>query len=1420
MPAEAEEEATVEAGTVPTEEEFRKFLDVTLNGTGVDVKAVKGPKGVLLAKQEAKAQQEAFERFASAAPLLGARKALLQGEPGVLQNLVDLSLGRTKGAKDGTRSQAFACIEAVAWATPLLIGEPLQSLVALHSDGKVGKASLAAASAIIAKFTPKGHGIVQLVLPIPMKLVDDKNWKVRVVGLKLLPSCLGQMQHTTKQLSELLSRLLPQLLAGPLMEPRKEIQEAAKEVLEVIGKFVRNSEVAALSKDVVKAVADPANQKYTQEVLAKLGSTTFMNYIDAASLSLLIPIMTRGMKEREQKSRKWSAQILGAIVTLVKDIEYLRPYLPTLLPLLKECAIDPTYEIQREAAKALGMLTQELPNYSRTNVQPWLCAEVTSSDIGCSLGCAHALSEVLLRLGRKNRESYIVQIIEAARSPDAIERRGFLFLLDFLIEALKNDFVPYIRRSFPVMLAGMLPEPEDPGQRVCQALISRFGASCPELLLPGIEDAFFMCQHDTYTFPTAMKHAGVYECKDMHWVMRENYLRLFLQLCDKILDYRKYGQDMLTCDDCSTRKTREQILVLLEVMKEDKNAQVQRQAKHILRQCGGQAKVTKEIMPAIEAKLLAMRQDPVCCMKRQAAEGLLKSLVEAGEIESEDSAAYLAALPAPPPLQDPPKDSEKGKGKGQLMSMLNFQQESGTLEQETAVEKEPEAQEERKDEEQDREALARASFSASFPPGSWDTAGNGAEAARSFCETMAASVAVEALSSRGLFGELKLKVQAVVSQYAPATVDQQQIATASRSVARAVFGESSLTEEEELEAEEVVGDTLLRVDDLMLMYGGGHLLLKDTLLELRKNRRYGVIGHNGCGKTTLMKELQACRVAGMPKDIRCVHVSDADLGNMKILEMNALDFVSKDMTADSEISPADALIQVGFPLEMQDKNVADLSGGWRMRLLLAGAMMKHADILLLDEPTNHLDVHAIEWLCQYLLSLKTGALMVISHDPHFLNAVCTDIIQYRDKKLVYYKGNFDAFKQANAINDDDAEVLLAGNLSLDRERAAAGNAQGAANGTGVPDAATGESISAATESVEAGNSTVVDVMEEPKAAAVKLVFPIPGKLEGIRNNSKPVMEVRDVYFEYPGGKGQILKGVTTRINLGSRVAIVGVNGAGKSTLLNLMCGELNPTEHEGKVGEVWQHHNLRMSYIAQHHMTSLGRWYESSPFTYLSYRFQNGWDEEIQRHLSDPKDEDEAKSRKEKAALHGKYGKQVGNIVGRNKQQGKLVYEVQWEGMDDPKQHTFETMDKLRALGVEGMASACNLRLAAISGGVDTRVCSRREIVKHCEAFGIDEEMCCNRLIGGFSAGQKSKLAISCSLWTKPHVLALDEPTNYLDQETVQSLARALKNFRGGVVVVTHSRDFIEQVCTEEWLVADGKVAFGKVAVSEPAKKK
>merc|ERR1719235_2543255 len=114
-----------------------------------------------------------------------------------------------------------------------------------------------------------------------------------------------------------------------------------------------------------------------------------------------------------------------------------------------------------------------------------------------------------------------------------------------------------------------------------------------------------------------------------------------------------------------------------------------------------------------------------------------------------------------------------------------------------------------------------------------------------------------------------------------------------------------------------------------------------------------------------------------------------------------------------EIGVSDAsretLIKVGFAEKMLEEPVSELSTGWRMRLTLAVNMLKHADLVLLDEPTNHLDEQSVEWLSDYILSITKSSVMVISHEPKFLNKVCTHVVAYVDKKLEYTEGNFDAF---------------------------------------------------------------------------------------------------------------------------------------------------------------------------------------------------------------------------------------------------------------------------------------------------------------------------------------------------------------------------------------------------------------------------
>jgi len=569
---------------------------------------------------------------------------------------------------------------------------------------------------------------------------------------------------------------------------------------------------------------------------------------------------------------------------------------------------------------------------------------------------------------------------------------------------------------------------------------------------------------------------------------------------------------------------------------------------------------------------------------------------------------------------------------------------------------------------------------------------------------------------------------------------------------------------------------------LRMMYGGGHLLLKDTTLELKRGKRYGVVGRNGAGKTTLMSTIACGGVSQISKSVKTLHVRPEVL--VEASDLNAVQFCKKDQGDDvSDQALEDALSKVGFPSDMQTKAVNELSGGWRMKLLLASAMMRDCDILLLDEPTNHLDRESVEWLSHYLCSLERTSLMVISHDPNFLNVVCTDIIQYSNQKtLEYYEGNFDAFRKARMISsDEEAEALLMGRDVDDPKD---------------------EPVM---EGGEASGGVTAGLLDKSS----KISFPIPGSLKG-HSAAKPVMELKNVFFAYNEQEGPtILNDVSCKISLTSRVGIIGANGAGKSTLLNLLCGELTPSPGPGgkAPGEMTKHRNLRLAYIAQQHMFHLSEFMNSTPYTYIQQRYKNGWDEALQKRLIEPANEEEAKMRKDLAVKYGKYANEVQDIVGRVVRSNEVLYEVQWKNLDDPKQNTLEPVSKLKMLGVASFAKAFDERQAAQAAGIDMRPLSEREIVKHLEQFGLDEDMVMRREIGGFSAGQKSKLTLGASFWTKPHIVALDEPTNYIDMETLDALVKGLARYKGGIIVISHAKEFVEQVCSETWLVEGGCIA-------------
>jgi elongation factor 3 len=193
---------------------------------------------------------------------------------------------------------------------------------------------------------------------------------------------------------------------------------------------------------------------------------------------------------------------------------------------------------------------------------------------------------------------------------------------------------------------------------------------------------------------------------------------------------------------------------------------------------------------------------------------------------------------------------------------------------------------------------------------------------------------------------------------------------------------------------------------------GGMLLLSHTNLRLLKGHRYGLCGRNGAGKSTLMRSIAEGKLEGFPskEELRTCFVehNQGEDANLSVLE-----FISKDpeLAKSGQERIIEVLSEVGFTPGAdgrQQQQVGSLSGGWKMKLALAKAMLMKADVLLLDEPTNHLDVGNVKWLQEYLKTHTEITSLIVSHDSGFLDEVCTDIYHYEGKKLVCYKGNLAA----------------------------------------------------------------------------------------------------------------------------------------------------------------------------------------------------------------------------------------------------------------------------------------------------------------------------------------------------------------------------------------------------------------------------
>ncbi|KOG97143.1 translation elongation factor EF-3 [Saccharomyces eubayanus] len=531
---------------------------------------------------------------------------------------------------------------------------------------------------------------------------------------------------------------------------------------------------------------------------------------------------------------------------------------------------------------------------------------------------------------------------------------------------------------------------------------------------------------------------------------------------------------------------------------------------------------------------------------------------------------------------------------------------------------------------------------------------------------------------------------------------------------------------------------------------GAKILLNKTQLRLKRGRRYGLCGPNGAGKSTLMRSVANGQVDGFPTQDECrtVYV-EHDIDNTHS-EVSVLEFVYAGNVGSKDVITA-KLKEFGFSNDMINMPIASLSGGWKMKLALARAVLKNADILLLDEPTNHLDTVNVQWLVNYLNTCGVTS-VIVSHDSGFLDNVCQYIIHYEGLKLRKYKGNLSEFVQKCPTAQSYYEL---------------------------------------------------------SASDLEFQFPTPGYLEGVKTKQKAIVKVTNMTFQYPGTTKPQVSDVTFQCSLSSRIAVIGPNGAGKSTLINVLTGELLPTS-----GEVYTHENCRIAYIKQHAFAHIESHLDKTPSEYIQWRFQTGEDRETMDRANRQINENDAEAMNKIFKIEGT-PRRIAGVHSRRKFKNTYEYECSFFlgeniGMKSERWVPMMSVDNAwlpRGELIEShtkLVAEVDMREALASG--QFRALTRKEIESHCAMLGLDAELVSHSRIRGLSGGQKVKLVLAACTWQRPHLIVLDEPTNYLDRDSLGALSKALTAFEGGVIIITHSAEFTKNLTDEVWAVKDGKM--------------
>lgn len=379
-------------------------------------------------------------------------------------NILDgLSAAVTNKKDPKQREGALFGYEALLYSLNRLfepfVHEVLPHLLVTYGDSATEVRTATSDTAKMIMRTISGH-CVKEILPDLLAGLEESQWRSKKGSIEIL----GTMAYLApKQLSISLPTVVPRL-TGVLTDSHAQVRAAANSSLLKFGEVISNPEIQEMVPTLLKALGDP--NKFTEPALDKLLTTAFIHYIDGPSLALvyhhllctnskILPILTRGLKERNPSSRRKSARILGSLGNLT-DQRDLVTYLTELLPPLRDILSDAIPENRASAATSLGLLVEKLGEDSFPDLIDSLLDDLKIETGGIGrLGSAQALSEILSALGLHRLEDTLPEILSSTESPKSPVREAFINLLVYLPATFGNRFQPYLAQTVPKILAGL-----------------------------------------------------------------------------------------------------------------------------------------------------------------------------------------------------------------------------------------------------------------------------------------------------------------------------------------------------------------------------------------------------------------------------------------------------------------------------------------------------------------------------------------------------------------------------------------------------------------------------------------------------------------------------------------------------------------------------------------------------------------------------------------------------------------------------------------------------------------------------------------------------------------------------------------------------------------------------------------------------